>query len=196
MVIAMTLFSLLLFSLLNWYAYLSVKDEPSDLLEKRYCIERLATMLSKATLESKKGITTFYKAQDALIFTFDNGIQDEPLLSNIVLASVHHDAANQLLCLTIWPQPKKGEMLMHPSITLPLLTNVTHIDFAFFYPPNIFTGPVAPHEIKTNQPIGDWQQEWKAEYCKLPAIVKLTINKNEPFWFDFPYPILYPAEVA
>lgn len=193
MVIAMTLFSALITSLFFWYSHISRKPDTESLLEKRYCLERLSTFFSKATLDSKKGLTTFHTNDNSLIFTFENGAYEEPLLSDIVLARLHHDKVSHLLSLTIWPQPTKDRVLIHPSITFPLLHNVKEIDFNFFYPPNPLSGPVSPHEIKTCHPNSGWQKQWRAEFQALPALIKLTINNIEHI-FDFPYPIIYPSE--
>ncbi len=196
-IIAMTLFSLLFTTLFFWYSTFSKKSIDPPHLQERYYIERLSSIFSNATLNSKRGVTAFYSSGDSLVFTFENGPCEEPSLSDVVLARLYIDHQAEALCLTIWPQPKEGKMLLAPSITFPLLDHVKDLTFSFYYPPNPFAGPILPNEIKSNFPREGWQPNWKPEYRCLPALVKLfTDDKKPPFIFDFPHPIIYASESA
>ena len=194
-ILAMTLFSLLFTTLFFWYTNFSKNPIDPPNLQKRYAIERLNTFFSRATINLEQGVTAFYSIDNSIVFTFENGPYEEPLLSDVVLARLYHDPKSETLCLTIWPQPKWANTRQDPSLTLPLLDNVKSLSFSFYEPPDPFAGPVSPKEIKGSAPSSGWQEEWKSEFGALPAIVKLSINK-ETYLFDFPHPIIYAKETS
>ncbi|MCH9608552.1 MAG: hypothetical protein S4CHLAM45_11300 [Chlamydiales bacterium] len=206
MVISMTLFTFLLTTLSFWYMHISrskieLQQMKSSALCERYFCERLSSIFAKTTLDSKTGITTFYNNGNSIIFTFDNGLSHTPLLSNTVLASLFHDPQEKTLCLTIWPQPKSTLSPTGPSKTCVLREDVSTVDFSFFSPFDPYRQTVDPQKVGREPPSKGWQNNWNASYHSLPALVKMTFNKDNEEekterLFSLPYPIVLPKELV
>ena len=200
--ISLGLLALLLSTLLFWHRSLSRDKEKFTklkwpLMEERYAGQRLQHILPKAELP-------FFKSDlsESLVFIFDRGPFEDPLLSGKVLGRLYHDAATHALCLGIWPYPNKEETRHHPSQTLVLLNRISSCKFEFYNPPDPLKKIVDPEVVGLSNPNEGWQDLWKGDYNKLPALIKLTVTRDlqdelkEPFvyCFELPVPIIFPED--
>lgn len=181
--ISLGLLALLLQTLFFWYHNAAtsnqiLKEQRWPVLEERFAEQRLHSILSKTNFD-----TYFFSLNDGpesiegrnLVFTFDNGPQPHPKLSNTVLGRLYVDRTKHALCLGIWPHPK--EKAQNPSQTLILLENVHDLNFQFYYPPNPFKKTVEPKEVGHTIPDEGWQSHWKKEFDRVPVMMKLSLTR-------------------
>lgn len=202
--ISLTLMTLLLSCLFSWYrSMVSSKAELSHakvpVMEEHYFTKRVQEMLTKSTLQkgAEEDITLFYHEieSNALVFTFDNGPCRQPLLSNLVMGKLYLDREKDLLCLGLWPLANRGKA---PSFTFVLLDQVTKLSFEYYYPPDHFRFEVDPDATLQPSPKEGWQNEWLKKYEKLPALVRVNVERNacdKSYLFDLGAPIILPCEV-
>ncbi len=165
-----------------------------------YVENRLSHILPKAVSSSdKKKDFAFFTSSDAngllksgspsLVFTFDEGIVLNSHFANHVLGRLFLDQ-NGNFTLATWPSIKRWEPQKAPPMKKEILMeNVESIAFEFYVPPT--KGQQKDVEKVIIDPKNDWHKEWKAEYKKLPAIVKVLIQKVGD---EKPYPFIFPLD--
>lgn len=139
-----------------------------------------------------------------LLFSYDRGVDLDPLFSNIVLGRLYVDKRGRLILAT-WPAPSRWpqDRNLVPMKREVLYDNVTNLLFSFYNPPeqkntNESTTPIrrsirgivfSDPEVK-----GGFMKEWKNDYGMLPALMKLEIETHKNgitekriFPFTFPY---------
>ncbi|MFN0065001.1 MAG: DUF1494 domain-containing protein [Chlamydiales bacterium] len=162
--------------------------------QERYAEQRLNNILPKATLEGTlHGL--FCSNKNSLVFTFDKGPDQDPLLANVVLARLYLDEVTHSLVLAIWPH--KEDHPLTPVQTFVLLDDVSSLEMRFYAPPDVLALPVADTHIKNPQPKPGWHKEWELKYDLLPAMIKLTTrrgNRDVEFAFDLHKQIVYPGK--
>ena len=137
-----------------------------------------------------------------LLFSYDRGVDLDPLFSNIVIGRLFVDKKSRLI-LAIWPPESRWptNRNLTPMKREVLMENVASISFSFYNPPEqksdlekqrrskkgvIFSDP----EVK-----GGFLKEWKNDYGILPVLMKLELEliKNDGVVekkvipFSFPY---------
>ncbi len=187
--ISLSLVSLLLTSLFFWYNHLTsgkreLQEKQWLLVEERYCHQRLNKIFStcdRPLFTSDEQLPNL--SRGSLVFTFDRGIADDPLLCGRVLARLYHDPEKNRLCLGLWPYSEK---LQEPSETYILLTDVSSMEMSFYRPPS--------HDTPVRTPHAGSHHRWNDE--TLPAIIELQLAHQErhlTFAFDLRLPIRYPG---
>lgn len=161
--------------------------------------QTLTRVFSQVVLDQdNKLYSCFYtpSEQGQLIFTFDNGIDKDPLFSSQILGKLYVDEVHRL-CLTMWPLP--GRWNSQPPMVRReiLLDHVDSLAFSFYYPPpphplEINPGPII-QGLEHPEPQMGMQTKWLLAYRKLPAIIKLNIRYQEsdddiPIHFSFLLP--------
>lgn len=203
LLIALGLLSLLLSTLFFWYRTLTTHHAELNRVkgpvsEERYAFQRLQKILPKAEKPF------FQSDNNSLVFMFDRGVTPEPFLSGKVLARLYYEPATQSLKLGIWPDPKKTGGARQPTKTLLLLDRVKDARISYYHPPDPFKKPVSPEEVRHPRPIEDWQGTWLEQYEGLPAMIKVTIQREEcpgleghemELCFDLMKPIAYPKDL-
>jgi hypothetical protein len=203
-IVCIGLLSLLLSTLFYWYhSFTKQKAEfnhlKGPLMEERYAHQRLQHILPTAELPF------FTTNNNSLVFIFDRGPSDHPLLSGKILGRLSFDPNLQCLSLGIWPKPDKENPHKSPSQSWILLDGITTCTFEFYNPPDPFQKVVDPKEVGKLHPRVGWQNEWRADYRKLPALVKLCITRPRDkelkehtieYLFDLHSLIIYPQESA
>ncbi|MCB1180725.1 MAG: DUF1494 domain-containing protein [Chlamydiia bacterium] len=192
-ILSLTLIALLLSTLLFWYNHLlSLRTERETQqmisLQTHLLHQRLKRILPKATAThffTTSTDETLLNGQ-SLIFTFDNGPQSEPRLSDEVLGRLYLNTHTKTLCLGIWPIPEHGK---DPHLTLSLLDHVEHLAFEFYFPPDPFRLIVSPDKVGEKVPKIGWQKNWDSGYCMLPALIKMVVTKVDGTIEIFPYDI-------
>lgn len=200
MLLSIALFALLLQSLFFWYQRLNsskylIGNEKWVLLEERYLDQRLQKILQHAdsnpyffTIPSERGTMG-----SSLVFTFDNGLRNEPLLSGIVLGKLFVDSKRQALCLAIWPHP--SHEVKRPNQTIVLLEDVSDLSFDFYFPPHPFKKIVDPQEVGKPHPQEGWQSSWLDDYHTLPPLVKIHVKRmGENRKIDYAFDLLYSPQ--
>ena len=196
-IVSLGLLSLLLSTLFFWYHSLNKQKEDYNhlkgpLMEERYAYQRLQHILNKADC------SLFATESGSLVFVFDRGPSPLSDLSGQVLGRLYYDAIHQSLCLGVWPHPKSEKT--DPSQTCILLDGVEACSFAFYSPPDPFKKPVDPEEVGNARPTEGWQDEWKSSYKTLPALIKISIARDESkgikehtfdYLFDLPVPVVF-----
>lgn len=179
--ITLFLLGFMLTTLLFWVKSFSIENIIQEKVQRKKEQEKnLCRHLLRALSKSKD---LFFSSQDSnhgnsLIFTFDNGPNLEPLLSDKVLGRIFIDKASATLCLAIWPWiPDKK--LTEPCHVTPLMEQVESVEYSFFYPPDPFKKPVSPEEVGKDKPKEGWQELWKKEYNELPYFIKIKISKKD-----------------
>ena len=184
MMVSLTLLALLLSTLFLWYRHLTlgkgerVKQE-WKYKEESYLDLQLSKILPKANL--KPCFFTTMSDQNvvngnSLVFTFDNGAQEEKELSGTVLGRLFLDCKSKTLCLGIWPAPETREKT--PCRTRVLLNDVRSVSFNFYYPPDPRKLGVDPEKIGTSYPREGWQPEWSPEFHLLPPMMQLIVHRE------------------
>jgi len=186
MMISFALFTIVLTSLFCFYNHLTqskiaIEEKKWPLLEERYCHQRLNKIFSTCDLPFFTSQERYPNlASGSLVFTFDRGIADDPLLCGRVLARLYQDPEKKRLCLGVWPFSEK---VQEPAETYVLLTDVSSCKMQFYQPPS----------FDSERIYGGNQPEWTAE--SLPAIIELELthhDRNITFAFDLGSPIRYP----
>lgn len=196
-VIALGLLSILSLFLFNSFfqisAYGSLFDQASkreDLLTNAHqVLSRVFSQVEHekkpATLKTSCFFTSPLPSLDctqSLVFTYDNGVDRDPLYSNCVLARIFVDS-NKCLCLMLWPSPSRwpdcGGSLFRKEI---LLDKVSSLHFTFYFP-ELTPQKVASEEIQTGREKkeikGGEHTIWLKEYEEIPVIVKLKVLREE-----------------
>lgn len=167
LLIALALCGVLVASLMNllFQGSKPAKSSLWDAIEEYSCRQRLNRVLPE--------ILTPPKVEGgALIFTFNNGIDDDPHFCGEVESRLFVNDKKQLI-LTLSPLSTwKGEFAPREEI---LLANLPTIDFRFY-------------EIPGPTQLGRWEREWDQE--DLPALIECgyldskkiypLINANKP----------------
>ena len=180
--VSLSLFAVLLTSLFFFYNHMTrgkieLHKKAWPLLEERYCHQRLTKIFS--TCDSPC-FTTQERLSNlsagSLVFTFDRGIADDPLLCGKVLGRLYHDPEKNRLCLGVWPLSQK-----EPAETYVLLTDVTSMQMSFYEPPSLDITYAGTHK------------QWTHD--SLPAMIDVQLEhegRNITFAFDLGRPIRYP----
>jgi len=121
--------------------------------------------------------------QPSLIFAFDSGVVLDKEFANHVIGRLFISKENQLILAT-WPSPKRWDSVKAPQMKKEILMdNVNSIHFEFYVPP----GKLANEH--TIEPKNAWHKEWKQDYQKLPAMVRMVLTRQEKaMTFIFPIP--------
>lgn len=193
MLIAMILVSVVLSAALYFYGYVIHVNQATEEVERsnfamRYLQDRLSYVFTFAAHPKKKeqfffnptplhGL--FKDGTSALIFTYDNGINQNTPFSGLVLGCLYVDKAG-VLRLTTWPDRKDwDESKLPPLHQEVFLDNIEGLSFEFYALP-LKDSPVVP---------GTWVAEWKRDYKKLPGMVKVLVKRQGvPLTFAFPIP--------
>lgn len=215
--IAMSLLGVLLVILFSFFRELSVLSQAAEIKQKesfqmRYVENRLSYVFERIVNERSSGRDFYFYLQPpapdfskdpSLVFTFDNGVRNNPYYSGDVLARLYLDF-EQKLHLTIWPlRVEKPFLYMHDEI---LLQGVKQIQFSFYAPPEPVSSsqkqgegtknpvaidktqgtntlkPVDRGEEKKTEPQSDaWQSEWLFTHEQMPVLLKIEIIREEEF---------------
>lgn len=197
--IALALTMILLSTLTYFYQDVSKMNTEYEKLRKEgfqftYVENRLANILPKAVPPTDKSKDfAFFTSGDAngflkmgqpsLIFAFDNGVELDKNFANHVVGRLCVNKDNQLVLAT-WPSPNRWESVKQPPIKKEILMdNVDTLHFEFYVPPG---KTYNPHSI---EPKNAWHKEWKQDYQKLPAMVRVQVKRqNKTMNFVFPLP--------
>jgi len=216
--IAITLTSALLMTLLGYYSYVQhlsrqINKAREEGFQERYAQYRLSQILLKVNkIEHKKDNFftidegNYFVIGQSLVFFYDRGVDIDPLYSGVVPARLFLDRNNRL-CLAVWPSPKSlsGEEIPFPKEEV-LLGNVQRLKFLFYHPPDVekkdYVGaekPVTTGEEKL-EPEKGWNETWDKNWSHLPAIVKIIITTesgDKTYVFQLPgskrFTIVYRA---
>ncbi|MBN4067121.1 hypothetical protein JYU14_03455 [Simkania negevensis] len=200
MLVAFALFTTLSSMLFGSYFYLYRAKQNMERFEKNvykhhYGRFRLQQVLQDACppspspeKESEKELSLFFTldkennggmAPPSLIFTYDNGVDDNPLFSSQVLGMIGTTPHGQLLLIT-WPSPFKWrEQSPSPRIEV-VFDKVEQFDMTFFYPPSHSKKDVAPKDVDKGReiliPPPGRLNRWKKEYGVLPVLMEIAIS--------------------
>ena len=135
-----------------------------------------------------------------LLFSYDRGVDIDPLFANIVLGRLYVDKKSRLILATWpaisrWPVDKRPPPMKREV----LMDNVSSIAFSFYNPPDKKkNNEIIPRRsirgiVMEDAEVG-FLKDWKNEYATLPALMKLEIETNvhgkiekKTFLFTFPY---------
>lgn len=197
--ISLALTMLLLSTLTYFYQDVSKMNAEYEKLRKEgfqqtYVENRLANILPKAVSPTdKKKDFSFFTSGDAngflkmgqpsLVFTFDSGVELDKSFANHVVGRLFLNRENQLILAT-WPSPKRWDAVKLPPMKKEvLMEQVDSIHFEFYVP------PANGKDAHTIEPKNAWHKEWKQEYQKLPALVRLLLTRQgKTITFVFPIP--------
>ncbi|MCP5470303.1 MAG: DUF1494 domain-containing protein [Chlamydiales bacterium] len=180
-VISLSLFAALLSSLFWWYNHLAVgrkslSETKWPTLEKRYAYQRLDRIFKKAD-------APFFTTENGIVFTFDRGPHENPLLANRVLARLYHNQNEKRLDLALWPHNEVHDQTPTESFTI--LPHVKECSWEFYTPPE-----PDRKAVEREKKYG-WEPTWlKAD--ETPALIKLHID-GTTFAFDLDHQIVYPG---
>lgn len=181
LLLSLVLFGLLLEALFFWYRHMNITQEKMETDKWPILTERYTKQYLERIFQKIEGPRYFFTSSTkdsldgpSLVFTFDDGPRNNPLLSNIVLGRLFIDKKHHALCLGIWPHPTKK--MSEPTQTIILLEGVEHLSFKFYYPPDPFQMPVDPKQVGKIVPTIGWQTTWCSEYKTLPPLVKIQMN--------------------
>lgn len=200
--ISMVLVSILMTTLIGMYAqfewmHVEVEQARRESFELRYVQGRLAEVLPKAISPANsdhKRDFYFYTSQEegpqlrapSLVFSYDNGVDLDPLFSNHVLGRLFLEQVGnrQQLVLATWPIPRceiSEQPTMHKEV---LLDFVTELSFSFFQPyPHAVEKEstekdAAKKEERAQPSVNSWQETWLPDYEKLPVLVKVQLKRS------------------
>lgn len=201
-IVSFSLLTILLTTLLFWYSDLAKKKHARDKLrrplrQEYFAYKRLEKVLEKATLDSDRGTTIFSGAHDSqVVFTFDNGIDEQPALCDVVVGKL--SIVDHQLRLDIWPQPRKGQFQTEPTQSIILLDGVEAMECSYLAGCYKRELTVSPGEVKGKAVKPGWKNSWSPEYPILPSLVTLKLQgEHDLTWtFDLKQPIYYPLETA
>lgn len=211
MVIAMSL-AITMLSMLSFFYYeVSLSNQMMDRMQneqfqKRYFENRLASIFPKAIApnDASKDFH-FFTTQDSggfskpgtsnLIFSFDNGVQQDKEMSYHVIGRLFVDSEDNLV-LVKWPAkkrwPEQGMPAAHKEL---LLEDVDSLEFGFYVPVDRRKQKTEEKASKVPTEIrGTFSKTWSKEYHELPAIIRLQVGKKnregkEEIWeAAFPIP--------
>ena len=149
----------------------------------------------------------YTEGSDYLLFTYRSEENAGSDFGGTVLARLFVDDSGTLT-LAQWPHWQHWSDDRPPPLHLErLMDNVAKMQFLFFVPPELETEksfmtqslPRSGFEMEPLPESDDWLQEWKTEYFRLPALVKIILTikgKEDPETFIFPLlnsdmPIVY-----
>jgi hypothetical protein len=128
----------------------------------------------------------------SLIFTFDNGIDDDQMFSADVLARIYVDEDRHLILAT-WPNPLRWsieESQAHSRQEI-LLEEVQSLNFTFYKPPFDDQGK---KQVDTKE---NWFKDWEKD---MPSMIRIQITykfEGKEKTFDQIYPLehaeLFPS---
>lgn len=197
--ISLALTMLLLSTLTYFYQDIMKMNVEYEKLRKEgfqftYVENRLSNILPKAVSPTdKKKDFAFFTSGDAngflkmgqpsLIFAFDSGVEVDKNFANHVVGRLFVNKDNQLILAT-WPSPKRWESIKQPPMKKEILMDqVDSLHFEFYVPPGKANNQ---HPI---EPKNAWHKEWKQEYQKLPAMVRVLLTRQgKSMNFVFPIP--------
>lgn len=193
--IALSLLTILLSALFSTYHVFfrhknEIEKQKQEVLEEKFISKKLQRIFSEVELP-------FYKSDgDRLVFIFNRGVYNEPLLSGKVLGMLFYDRGSRALCLGIWPKPEKENTLKFPCETLVLIENVDDVNINFYYPPEVHAF-VDPEKAGSYCPVSGWQSSWHPKFEKLPAFMEISWSRSgkmQNTLIDLSSAILYPQE--
>lgn len=181
--IALFLTSFLVVFLFGFFREISMENiEAETFDEKLFPLEktemRLGALLSAVEEEEKDKPALFYtefKGGNELIFSFNNGIDEDPLFSGPIRA--HLGVSKKQLELHLLPLEEDRKVRKEI-----LMENVKNVGFSFFH-----------LESK------EWKSEWDKESGSLPVMMKVILAKEDGQTFEFVFflppstkPVIYP----
>jgi hypothetical protein len=146
LLIAMSLTMLIMAALAYFYRQINNINQEAEvqqtkLFKQLYLSTRLNNVLPKIQSPTSKNtyfFTTSAAMQEgapSLIFSYNNGVQLDPLFSNNVLGWIFVDKQHRL-CLAVWPSDDRWEESKLPPIKCEILSdNVSKVEYRFFSPP-------------------------------------------------------------
>ncbi len=197
--ISLGLLTLLLSTLFYWYFSLSTQQKELQLLqiplqEEEALYRRLNQILP--TIQH----CCYLRDPQHLVFFFDRGVCDEPLLAGTPLGCLYSIPKENKLYLTLWPKPDTEVLHREPQETYLLLENISQVAFSFYYPLQADRLTVDPEKIRDPLPReGVWQEEWPLDYKKLPAFIKMKFEREAravEWIFDLGTTPTYPKAVV
>lgn len=167
--IALFLTSFIVVFLFGFFREISMENIDAERLdEKIFPLEktemRLGALLSALPEEEKETPPLFYteyKGGNALTFAFDNGIDEDPLFSGTIRASLGLSKKQLELHLL----PLEEDLKTRKEI---LMDNVKNIEFGFFHLEN-----------------KEWERGWDKESGALPAMMKIQLTKEDGQAIEF-----------
>lgn len=141
-----------------------------------------------------------------LLFTYDRGVDIDPLFSNIVMARLFVDKKSRLI-LAVWPTHKRWPAGNSPPPMKRevLMENVSSLSFSFYNPPDEKSkkGSSNPRSVRgvifvDPEVKGGFMKEWKNEYGMLPVLMKIEIETNNNGHIEkktFPFLLPYANRV-
>lgn len=121
-----------------------------------------------------------------LLFSYDRGVDIEPLFSNVVLGRLYVDKKGRLMLVTA-PAPSRWSQGAVPIKRETLLSGVENISFSFYNPPEKDRSPLKEGKPRILRGViledpeikGGFLKEWKNEYGQLPALVRIEIETKK-----------------
>lgn len=197
MMIAMVLSLALFTALLGFYRLSQTIEQKTKEWEERLFYERQAenrlsdlftTIPSSRNQKGneKKDPFAFYSEANpsSLVFTYRSGGDLDPRFAHFVLGRLYVDEKKNL-CLSSWPirDPENSEEpVQHREVLLP---EVESMHFSFYVPPQKKKHAVegrhvaGAHQITDPSPKDEWHPEWKREYRRTPALLRLELARTK-----------------
>jgi hypothetical protein len=181
------------------------KEIEKQSFETLYLQNRLAELLPqaipyyKSTKKKKESaelktnynfFTSQYGNSPGLTFLFNNGGSNNSTFSGVALGKIYLNTKKQLV-FALFPSPLRWEPSgVPPMKTEVLAEGVDRIAWSFFSGMDVNRDLMwkdigvqvndDKNRMLTEQmPMGQWIPEWKNEYRKLPALVKLEVYKGQ-----------------
>ncbi len=137
--VALTLFSIILTFLLGTYLSFNHLNRSQEILhekaiQNRYMKTRLQRMFSSLMPndESAAFLTLHYNNSPSLVFTYHNGVNINPRACNMVLAGLFVQRENEKkhLCLAVWEKPEdlKRSPILRQEV---LMKDIEKLHFTF-----------------------------------------------------------------
>lgn len=168
---------------------LSWQKEEEAYFPQRYLQHRLEDVFRHLTTKIDQQNNYFFSTPPSslfltdtpsLIFSYDNGILLDPRLSGEVLGRLFIDLEGNLTLLTLPSREIWKEGINPPSHAEILMRGVRGLQFEFYHLP----------QDQNSTGAKDWKSDgWNKELKYLPAIIKMTLIKDEQsLLFLFPVP--------
>lgn len=189
--VALTLFSFLMAALFFWHHRLTVQKSMLTKIERQVIEESLFVATLEKAFSRTSEPTYFFTEDDILYFVFDHGVDKVPLLSSQTLAALALDPDTSTVCMTFRPHPSKKKS--EPSRSIPLLSDVTTLEFKFYFPPDR-SKVVNPEKVGGKEPPCGWHHDWSKEYAVLPPLVEVIVTrfgKPQHYAFELPFSSQY-----
>jgi hypothetical protein len=183
------LFSMMAALLIGWFCSLQklefkIESERIESHMQLTSFRRINKLLESARQEEFILFFTDYEtyatpnSSPFLIFHFDHGVQEDPFFSGRLIGKLYHNPQKESLDFLFWPLPTENHSFERIARNVTVIENVKRMDFSFYSSPD-HSKPVNPHEVGNTQPREGWQSEWKESYEKLPALVKLKVDRTQ-----------------